>query len=190
MKKLSILLFIALISFSCERVYIAATGENPTIKIVGNKARVNGVLGKRFYKKFSKFVEENPEVKTLILEDMPGSMNDEWNVKSCLLLHKKGLNTEVTSSSVIASGAVDLFISGNKRYISPGAQIGVHSWSEGSKEGSEYPKDAEEHKLFLDFFDEIGMDHAFYWYTLEAAPAADVHWMTEEEIEFYGLEKL
>lgn len=186
------ILFIAslMLFVSCEVVVATISGQKPKIETVNeNTAKVNGVLGKRFYKKLIKFHEEQPEVKNLILQDMPGSMNDEWNVKSCQFIHDSCFNTIVTDSSVIASGAVDLFISGNNRKVTPGAKIGVHSWRDLRKDGTDYPRDAEEHDLFIDFFDRIDMDTSFYWYTLLAAPGDSIHWMTEDEIGHYGLRK-
>ena len=85
--------------------------------------------------------------------DVPGSINDEWNVQTCRLLHNRGMNTHLLSLSKISSGGVDLFISGNQRTIEDGAQVGVHSWSEGNKDGADYPKNSVEHQMFLDFFD-------------------------------------
>lgn len=188
-KYILITLTLSLITFaSCEKIYILVSGDKPKIELKENKAYINGILGKTFYKKFKKFLEENPSVRTCVLEDIPGSANDEWNVKACLLLHNHGMNTELKSYSEIASGGVDLFISGNKRTIGQGAKIGVHSWTDGKKEGSEYPRDSEEHEIFLDFFEEIKMDTSFYWFTLRAASADDIHWMTQNEIEGYKLE--
>ena len=163
MKKVVVAIIILFLLTSCERMYIVLSGDKPTIEIKGGRAYINGILGKRFYKKFKKFVEKNPDIKDLVLEKIPGSANDEWNVKSCLLIHNSGMNTEVTKSSVIESGGVDLFISGNFRTIEKGAKIGVHSWSDLRKEGTEYPRGSEEHDIFLDFFEQIGMDTAFYW---------------------------
>ncbi len=160
-----------------------------TIIKKGDEAYINGVLGKKFYKRFKKFIKENPEIKTIVFEEVPGSINDEWNVKSCVLLHQSGFNTRLTSNSMIASGGVDLFISGNKRYIEKGAKIGVHSWSDGKKDGADYPRDDEGHQIFFDMFEKINMDTAFYWFTLRAAPAESIHFMTEEEIELYQLKK-
>ena len=153
----------------------------------GDSAFVNGVLGRTAHKRFEKFVEEYPNVKTLILENVPGSMNDEYNVQTCELLHNNGISTKAKSYSEIASGGVDLLISGTNRTIDEGAKIGVHSWSNGNKEGIDYPASSEEHQLFFDLFEAIGIDTAFYWFTLRAAPADSIHWMTEEEIEFYQL---
>jgi hypothetical protein len=163
-------------------------GEKPTIELKNGEAYINGVLGKPFHKRFEKFTKDNPTVKTIVFETVPGSANDDWNIKTCILLHKNGMNTELKAYSEIASGGVDLFISGHKRTVTEGAKIGVHSWSDGRKDGLEYPKDSEEHKIFLDFFEEIKMDTSFYWYTLRAAPAESIHWMTKEEVELYNLQ--
>lgn len=174
---------------SCEALFIATSGDKPEIAINNGKAHVNGILGKRFYKKFKLFIESNPKVKTIVLEYVPGSANDEWNVKSCMLLHQNNMNTELLPTSIIASGGVDLFISGNSRTIQEGAQIGVHSWSDGNKDGIAYPRTSKEHAIFIEMFNKIEMDTAFYWYTLRAAPAKDIHWMTEDEIQKYNLRK-
>lgn len=185
---ISIIVVILVIAiFNFENILIAITGETPTIELKNDKAHISGLLGKKFHKKFEKFVIEHPEVKELVLVNIPGSINDEWNVKTCLLLNKNGMNTHLLSTSEISSGGVDLFISGNKRTIEEGAKIGVHSWRDGNKDGSEYPRDSEEHIMFLDFFKEIKMDTTFYWYTLRAAPADSMHWMTNQEIKKYNM---
>lgn len=188
MKKNILLIIVILALTSCEKTYILLTGDEPKIELIDGKAHINGLLGKTFYKKFKNFVEENPNVKDCILEDIPGSIHDEWNVKACLLLHENGMNTKLLSFSEIASGGVDLFISGNRRVIADGARIGVHSWSDGKKDGSEYPKDSEEHDIFLDFLKKIQRDTAFYWFTLRAASSDDIHWMNKDEILKYKLE--
>ena len=183
-KKSSVLILLTgLIFTSCGLL------SSPTIQTIDtHTAEISGVLGKKFHKKFEKFIAENPIVKDLVLVEIPGSMNDEWNVKTCMLLNQKGMNTHLDSNSMIASGGVDLFVSGKHRTIAKGARIGVHSWRDLKKDGSEYPRDSEEHKIFLDFFEKIEIDTAFYWFTLRAAPGKDIHWMTEQEIQQYGLE--
>ena len=49
---------------------------------------------------------------------IPDSANDEYNVKTCLEINRLRINTELLSHSVIESGGVALFISGNKKTIS------------------------------------------------------------------------
>jgi hypothetical protein len=181
-------LIIALSFTSCEKSLLLLSSDKvATFVVDGEVAYVNGVLGKTAHKRFEKFIEEHPDVKTLILEDVPGSMNDEYNVQTCELLYLKGISTKAMSYSEVASGGVDLLISGTTRTVDEGAKIGVHSWSSGDKEGIEYPIDSPEHQIFLDLFEVIGIDTAFYWYTLGAAPADSIHWMTESEIEYYNI---
>lgn len=184
-----ILFSVFLLFVSCEVVFLAVLNEKPTIEVRNDKVIVNGVLGKRFYKKFVRCLEENPNVNTIVLDQVPGSINDSWNMKSCLLLNEKGLNTELLSTSIIASGGVDLFISGVERKIANGAKIGVHSWRGLKKEALDYPRDDPEHDMFLSYFDKIEMDTSFYWFTLHAAPADSMHWMTKQEIKRYNLKK-
>jgi hypothetical protein len=190
MRTALILLTSAVLLCACEPTLLLFTGEKPArFEVQGDTSYVNGVLGKKAYKNFLKMTAEHPTLKTLVLQSVPGSMNDEYNVKTTKLVHDLGMNTAVQSTSDVASGEVDLFIAGNKRSIAQGAKIGVHSWSDGNKDGIEYPVDDEAHQLFIDFFDAIEMDTAFYWYTVRAAAAADIHYMSQEEIEKYKLEK-
>lgn len=185
---LSLILSATLTLTSCTSILLKTIGEYPTIEIEGDQAKINGTLGKQFHKKLEEFVVENPEIKDLVLENIPGSINDEWNVKTCRLVHNNCMNTILKDDSEIASGGVDLFISGNNRIVTEGAKIGVHSWRDSKQDGAEYPRDSDEHKIFLEFFSEIDIDTSFYWYTLDAAEAKSIHWMTKDEIELYKLE--
>lgn len=175
-----------LLSLASCGLLIRMSNEAPSIELKNGKAYVNGVLGKQFHKQFVAFIKNHPDIKDVVLENVPGSINDEWNAKTCILLHKQCMNTHLTSSSEIASGGVDLFVAGNRRTIEPGARIGVHSWRDGKRDGIEYPKEAEEHDLFIEMYNAIDVDTAFYWFTLKAAPANDIHWMTEDEIVKYN----
>jgi len=181
-----ILLFIPLTS--CESALLTLSGERPVeFKVEGNKAYVNGVLGKKAHKKFMKTLEKHPNIKTLILQKVPGSISDEWNVKTCKEVRNRGIDTYLESTSVIESGGVDLFIAGVKRFSEKGARIGVHAWSDLRKGGNEYPPEHEEHAIFVDYFKVIERDTSFYWFTLNAAPSDGMYYMTEEEIDTYNL---
>jgi len=49
-------------------------------------------------------------------------------------------------------------------------------------EGADLPRDDEEHELYLEYCDEMGIPRSFYWRSLHAASSDDMHWMTEEEL--------
>ncbi|MDA9970464.1 hypothetical protein N9E56_01375, partial [Flavobacteriaceae bacterium] len=183
---LTLLLIKILMSSCSELKTIQKYGlKPPTIEIKGDKAYVNGTLGITFYDLFVETLNKHPELKTIVLLDIPGSVNDEWNLKSCLLLNKKGLNTELLNNSIVESGGTDLFVSGKKLIIADGAKIGVHSWAGGKKSATDYPKGHKEHKMFLDLYKSVDVDTSFYWFTLQAAPADGMHFMTKDEIFKY-----
>lgn len=151
---------------------------------------MNGTIGGRTDNHFDNLLKKYPNIKWVELENCPGSRNDEVNLKVAKKMYDLGLNTRVFSGSEIASGAVDLFLAGNKREVQSGAKIGVHSWAGGGKAPTELPKEDPEHYLYIDFYKSIGMSDSaakeFYFFTIESADASDIHWMTEEEIELYN----
>lgn len=178
-----------LILSSCGALLQLTDQKSTIMELDSTSIQLSGVLGKQMHKKLESYLKNHSEINKIVLDQIPGSINDAWNVKTCKMIHDLGIETYLNSNSVIASGGVDLFISGTKRTIETGAKIGVHSWRDGKKDGSEYPRGANEHNLFIDFFNEIEMDTSFYWYTLSAAPGKDIHWMSDEEIERFELSK-
>ena len=128
----------------------------------------------------------NPEVRTLVLVDMPGSIDDVAMVRAGRYIRQLGLDTHVPADSEVASGATDLFLAGEHRSAEPGARFGIHSWGGGSVPATDLPRDHEEHLKYLDYYEVMGIPGEFYWRTLSAAPAEGIHWMTEEELERFG----
>ncbi len=82
---------------------------------------------------------------------------------------------------------VDLFLAGVKRTMEPGAKIGVHSWSDGTKEAKDYPRDAPEHAKNRLYIERMLGNDEFYWFTIYAAPAEDIYFMKVSEIRDYEL---
>ena len=100
-----------LILLSSYGALIQLTGQKASIKETSSTSiELNGVLGKQMQKKLSKYLSENSGIQKIILNQIPESMNDEWNVKTCLLINKRNIETYLKSQSIIASGGVDLFI--------------------------------------------------------------------------------
>lgn len=165
--------------------------QEASFEVAGTDARMSGVIGPSTPGRVLELVLEHPQVRRIVLDDVPGSMDDPSNLRAARMIHRLGIATHVHQRSEIASGGVDFFLAGTTRTIEKGARIGVHSWAGGGAtgrlEGSALPKDHPEHELFLSFYADIDVDEAFYWYTLEAAPADDIHWMTDEELTQYKL---
>lgn len=158
-----------------------------TIKINGNEALLDGELGTRAYSQVKDLIDNYPEVKTIVLGKINGSLNDAVNMHTGRILREANLNTKVLSNSSIASGGVDLFCAGKKRIMEKGAKVGIHSWCcVGDLTAIEVPKDHPAHQYQLDYFTmclgtELGPE--FYFHTLHSAPFNDIHWMTDDEIK-------
>ncbi|MBX2796707.1 MAG: hypothetical protein KTR31_03525 [Myxococcales bacterium] len=167
----------------------AGCGGSPaTFTVDGEVATMSGVIGSGTPDRVADLVAMYPEVRQITLQDVPGSRDDVANLEASRAVRAAGLATHVPADGVIASGGVDFFCAGNPRSAEAGALLGVHSWATGGGiEGGDLPRDDPQHALYLDYYEEMGIHEDFYWFTLEAAPAAGIHWMTEDEIETYGL---
>ncbi len=180
-KRLASLIIVGLILVAC-----GGGGEGAEFVVDGDIATMTGDIGPSTPDDVRALLEDHPNVSTIVLADVPGSIDDEANLEASRLVRSAGLATHVPSDGVIASGGVDFFLSGVVRTWDAGAMFGVHSWTDGETEGADLPDDDEGHDLFLDYYDEMNIDPDFYWFTLDAAPAADIHYMTDDELDRYG----
>jgi len=160
-----------------------------TLKIKNKQAYLNGDLGTITYRQIKNLITNHPEVKTIVLENVPGSLNDAVNMHTGRLVNEAGLTTKVPYGGMIASGGVDLFCAGKNRIIEKGAKLGIHSWSAGIFDADDLPKDHPAHQYQIAYyrmcFGEKGED--FYFHTLEAAKAGDIHWMSNDEISKWNV---
>ncbi len=134
-----------------------------------------------------RFLNKYPEVDTLVLHAMPGTVDSDINIRIARMIRKRGLKTHLLADSYIASGAVDLFIAGAERTMECGARIGVHAWQSGLGYN---PRDVgwdENQRYHESFLRDMGIDPAFYVFTREAAPPEGIHVLTADEIERFGL---
>ena len=165
--------------FNRERLYLDVRGDLLFVK---------GVVNTRSHDSVYHILEDEPGVHTVVLTYVPGSADDEVNLKLGRMLHGIGITTYLPAQAEVASGGTDLFLAGVERIVERGARIGVHSWSTGGSEaGNTLPRDHPEHELYLDYYRDIDIDEDFYWFTLQAAPPDDIHWMTEEEMTQYAV---
>lgn len=150
---------------------------------------MQGTVNERSPAQLSAVLAENPQVVTIVQLYCPGSDDDDANLAMAREVRARGLSTHLTSTSHIASGCVDFFIAGRRRTMEPGARIGVHAWfdDDDQMEATDYPRDSEEHEMNRKYIaDMLGSD-AFYWFTIGAASADGMHYMSREEIARYGL---
>ena len=127
--------------------------------------------------------------KVLYLHDIEGSFDDDVNLKAAIEIHNQGYNTVLPNGGEVASGGSDFFLAGVKRAIQGDYKYGVHSWGGGDDDvkAIDLPKNHEEHDKYLSFYKEVGIDSAFYWYTIESAPEEGMHWMSVSEMDKFKL---
>ena len=172
---------------ACEQ---AAQRETPACFVIdGARAKMYGVIGSSSLNVFNTLTRDYPAVKEVLMVNVPGSEDDETNLKLGRALRAAKLNTRINSDGSIASGGVDLFLAGIERVVRNGARIGVHSWggeddNGNPVEGRLLPRNHPEHRIYLDYYRDIEFPNyeEFYFFTLAAAPAASIHIMTPEEI--------
>ena len=167
---------------------IPMEGDEPlSFSVEKNIAVVSGVVCDGSPEAFNQMLLEHSDIEKLVLENIDGSADDDANLLLGRLIRKNNLTTSLREFSHIASGGTDLYLAGSKREWTKGAQIGVHSWSDGVKDGSDYSHDSPEHRQYLDYYNEMGIPEDFYWFTLSVASANDMHYLTFEELEKYNM---
>ncbi len=152
-----------------------------------NKLFLIGTLNSQSLRRITSALDKNPAVDTLVFTANPGSADDETTFLLGREIRRRGLKTHALADSVLASGAVDLFLSGTSRTMEQGARFGVHSWSDGEKTATDYPRDHQAHNLNATYVRDLLGTDAFYWFTIEAAPFDGMHWMTAAEIQQYNM---
>ncbi len=90
-----IIILISILSFSnCKKGYQDRFGSfyilNDTTIIM------NGDMGSRVDNQFDKLINSYPNIKLMILEDCPGSRNDQEMFKAAIQLHNRSINTHLS----------------------------------------------------------------------------------------------
>lgn len=159
-----------------------------TLTPKGDHFRAQGVIDGSTPDTLREALMANPNIKTILMQYVPGSADDEANLEASRLIRSSGITMVVPSGGFIASGGTDMFLAGVKRQIQSGACIGVHSWAAGDgTEGKDLPRDDMQHQLYLSYYDEMGISPEFYWFTLSAAEAEGMHYMNTGEIAQFDM---
>jgi len=177
----------------CSVIWLAATAacaddHSPLrFSVSGDRLVAQGEVDGDSLAAFKDALDTHPQVTTLVLRDVGGSVDDAANVALSRAVRRAGLVTVVPEGGLVASGGTDLFLAGTSRRIERGACVGVHAWAAEDFTATEVPRTSAEHDRYLSYYADMGIDAAFYWFTLAAAPADGMHWMTAAEVRTFGL---
>ncbi|QIQ87840.1 hypothetical protein [Erythrobacter sp.] len=135
---------------------------------------------------FDAMLRDFPGLAVLELVEAPGTSNDIANLALGRKIRAAGLATHVPPGGSVRSGAVELFLAGERRTIAPGARFAVHSWlDQRGREADDFAADDPAHLMYIDYYVEMGMDEqrawAFYAMT-NSVPHSSALWLRAEEM--------
>ncbi|WCN10593.1 alpha/beta hydrolase [Marinomonas mediterranea] len=171
------------------------TDSNIQLVVNEDSAYLSGVLGRELTNTLKSMIEQHPNVTELVLVDVPGSLDQQETMNSARLIRRLGLNTHIARTGYVLSGGVDLFLGGVKRTIGPGSAVGVHAWRDQDNPSSnagtimkgEVDMADPVHAEYVNFYLSLGIPERFYWFSLNAAPAERIYYLTSEEIYDFHL---
>ena len=158
-----------------------------------NKTTVemDGTIGRSSLKNFNKLLKKYPSIDRIEIIECGGSSDDETNLQLSLKVHQKGINIHLLDNGEIASGGVDFFLAGIERTKGFNTKIGVHSWDSNEGSATDFEIGHSNHLPYIDYYVSIGFTQeeaeVFYYFTINAAPASSIHWMTDAEIDSYKI---
>lgn len=168
--------------------------ENATFQfhVSGNFAVAYGVIGSSTPAVVQDLINNHPAVTTIIMYACPGSEDDNANLQASTLLHNANYKMYLPVDGWVASGATDMFLAGTTRVIDATYDpVGVHAWSDGQNDATVYPVGHAFHQPYIDYYVNVGFTtqeaEDFYYFTIYAAPANGIHWMTNAEMNQYKI---
>lgn len=170
-----------------QRTEDRAIARYGPFRVLGDgRAALVDVTDARSPVQFAAMLRDYPSLRTLELVECPGTDDDRANLRLGRMIRKVGMATHVPNGGSVRSGAVELFLAGAERVIDDGAEFAVHSWmDENGREASDFAANAPEHRTYLAYYREMGMEAAqaerFYAMT-NSVSFDDAKWLGAEEM--------
>jgi len=191
-------LFRTLMLLSALLVSACAQQTRTTLEVDGDRLFLLGTFDHGTYRAVLDTLDAHPEVDTLVFTANGGSIDDECTLELGREIRRRGINTHLIRGGVLASGGVSLFLAGAERTVEAAPLLGVHSWQHCSQSGdqpptckdaTDYPAGDEQHLLHQSYISEMLGSDAFYWQSIRAAPSGSIHWLTDADLEEFGLSR-
>lgn len=203
--------FILVIGLSCKNNPTTSTTPTtgtpftPTVQIptlsdfdaqftvIGTEMTIEGRIKTNSSTLFNSVLAANAGVTTVIMENVPGTLDTDASFAIGRAIRSNGLATVVPAGGFIASGGTDIFLAGVTRTISGpnttklAGLIAVHSWEAGFTRGSDLSISNPLHQPFLTYYSDMGIPDSFYWFAINAAAPDTFHVMTAAEISQHGV---
>ncbi len=135
---------------------------------------------------FAAMMRDFPAIATLSMVEAPGTDDDRANLRLGRLIRDAGIATHVPAGGSVRSGAVELFLAGERRHVEDGAEFAVHSWIDPyGMEPSDYAMDAPANAMYLDYYRDMGMSDAEAYSFYDMTNSVDfsgARWLTAQDM--------
>lgn len=192
--KLCIAIYLITILSSCQRKQIDTLRNQDIFSVLQGDSilLMDGTINSKSLKAFNNLYQAFPSIKKINIKNCDGSMDDATNLKLSKQVHELKFNTHLSDNGHIASGGVDFFLAGIERSRGNNIAVGVHSWADGDNhQATDFPRGHANHLPYINYYIAVGMRQQeaenFYYFTIYAAPAASIHYMTEAELQTYSI---
>jgi hypothetical protein len=146
---------------------------------LGTELHMNGSIFPQTVSHFHAATLGKSQLKTLVLHDIPGSVDDDAALRLYRAIRQRGLNTHVPADGVVSSGGVDLFCAGVHRTAESGSLLLVHPWEDDRLgRGDQVPLSNPIHDFYRNYYAEMGIGKGFYELTLFAPPTTGLRGKT------------
>ncbi|PSJ16106.1 hypothetical protein [Nitrosomonas supralitoralis] len=123
----------------------------------GSLVHLTGGLGFGISKEVGRLVDNNPNIKGIILDSVGGRIYEGRELSKIILIN--GLDTYSLKGCYSACGSA--FISGNKRYLAEGANLAFHQYNSGANSFDPYINIPSEQKKDLHIYERRGISQHF-----------------------------
>ena len=118
-----VILGVGIIYFFPEVVFRSAFGQRMLMKMEGKQVAdfyfkehqthkdtlyMKGVIYSNTLKDIKAVLDANPQITTLVMEEVSGSIDDEINLVASQEIRKRNINTYLPENGMVASGGTDL----------------------------------------------------------------------------------
>lgn len=135
---------------------------------------------------FEAMMAAYPGIAQIDMIDVPGTEDDQANLRLGRMIHARGLVTHVPAGGSVRSGGVELFLAGSRRIADPGSEFAVHAWEDDEgRQAGDYPADAPENRAYIEYYEDMGMPEsqarAFYDMT-NSADFDHARYLTDQDM--------
>lgn len=155
----------------CGGVRLHGMRQRVGFAVVNTRLLLHGEITRRTPVEFAQVLAQNPQITTVVLQDLTGGEDPAAMVALARDLRGRGLETALQSDSNVSGPAVALFLAGQQRRMVRGAVLTLSDWED-------VPRG---------FVNEMLGAYAFDLFALRVTAGGAVHHMTEAELEQFGL---